>query len=98
LGKRYAGSPDYATAAVAYGVAEVLTDALAKAGAATPGTLNTAISRSDARTTVGLITFNPSTHTAITPYYISQWQGGRLVQVQPLASGATFDVPAAGLG
>jgi branched-chain amino acid transport system substrate-binding protein len=98
LGKKYAGSPDYATAAVAYGVAEVLTDALAKAGAATPGKLNTAISRSDARTTVGLIKFNPSTHTAITPYYITQWQGGRLVQVQPLASGATFDVPTAGLG
>ena len=98
LGKKYAGNPDYATAAVAYGVAEVLTDALAKAGAANPGKVNTAISRTDARTTVGLITFNPSTHTAITPYYITQWQAGKLVQVQPLASGATFDVPTAGLG
>jgi branched-chain amino acid transport system substrate-binding protein len=98
LGKKYAGSPDYATAAVAYAVAEVLTDALAKAGSTNPGKLNTAISQTDAQTTAGPIKFNQSTHTATTPSYITQWQNGKLVQVQPLASGATFDVPTAGLG
>ena len=98
LGKKYAGSPDYAAAAVAYAVAEVLTDALAKAGSANPGKLNTAISQTDAQTTAGLITFNQSTHTATTPYYVTQWQNGKLVQVQPLASGVTFGVPTAGLG
>jgi branched-chain amino acid transport system substrate-binding protein len=98
LGKKYAGSPDYAAAAVAYAVAEVLTDALAKAGNTNPGKLNTAISQTDAQTTAGLIKFNQSTHTATTPSYITQWQNGKLIQVQPLAPGATFDVPTAGLG
>jgi branched-chain amino acid transport system substrate-binding protein len=72
LGKKYAGSPGYATAAVAYAVAEVLTDALAKASSTNPGKLNTAISQTDAQTTAGLIKFNQSTHTAVTPYYITQ--------------------------
>jgi branched-chain amino acid transport system substrate-binding protein len=98
LGKKYAGSPSYAAAAVAYAVAEVLTDALAKAGSTNPGKVNTAISQTGAQTTAGLIKFNQSTHTAITPYYITQWQNGKLIQVKPLASGVTFDVPTAGLG
>jgi branched-chain amino acid transport system substrate-binding protein len=98
LGKKYAGSPDYATAAVGYAVAEVLTDALARAGSANPGKLNAAIAQTDAQTTAGLIKFNQSTHTAVTPYYVTQWQNGKLVQVSPLAAGATFDVPMAGLG
>jgi len=98
LGKKYAGNPNYAAAAVGYAVAEVLTDALAKAGSTNPGELNTAISQTDPQTTAGLIKFNQSTHTADTPYYITQWQGSKLIQVQPLSSGATFDVPAAGLG
>jgi branched-chain amino acid transport system substrate-binding protein len=98
LGKKYAGSPDYAAAAVAYAVAEVLTDALARAGSTNPGKLNAAISRTDAQTTAGLIKFSQLTHTAITPYYITQWQNGKLVQVQPLAPGVTLDVPTAGLG
>jgi branched-chain amino acid transport system substrate-binding protein len=98
LGKQYPGSANYAAAAVGYAVAEVLTDALAKAGSANPGKLNTAISQADPQTTAGLIKFNQSTHTADTPYYVTQWQGGKLIQVQPPASGVTFDVPAAGLG
>jgi branched-chain amino acid transport system substrate-binding protein len=98
LGKKYEGSPDYATAAVAYAVAEVLTGALAKAGSTNSGKLNTAISRTDTQTTAGLIKFNQSTHTATTPYYITQWRSGKLIQVQPLAHGVTFDVPTAGLG
>jgi branched-chain amino acid transport system substrate-binding protein len=98
LGKKYAGTPDYAAAAVAYAVAEVLTDALGKAGSTSPGKLNTAISRTDAHTTAGLIKFNQSTHTAITPYYITQWRGGKLVQVQPLSPGVTLKVPTVGLG
>jgi len=98
LGQKYAGSPGYAPAAVGYAVAEVLTDALAKAGAATPGKLDTAIAQADAPTTAGLIRFNATTHTAVTPYYVTQWQNGKLVQVQPPASGVSFEVPAAGLG
>jgi branched-chain amino acid transport system substrate-binding protein len=98
LGKKYAGSPGYATAAIGYAVAEVLTGALAKAGSANPGKLNTAIAQADARTAAGLIKFNLTTHTAVTPYYITQWQDGKLIQVQPLASGDTLEVPAAGLG
>jgi branched-chain amino acid transport system substrate-binding protein len=98
LGQKYAGSPDYATAAVAYAVAQVLTDALARAGSASPGRLNAAIAQTRAATVAGLITFNQSTHTATTPSSITQWQSGTLVQVQPPAAGARLDVPAAGLG
>lgn len=98
LGQKYAGNPDYATAALGYAVAEVLTGALTRADSTSPGRLNTAIARSDARTTAGLIKFSQATHTAVTPYYVNQWQDGKVVQVQPLASGDTFEVPAAGLG
>ena len=98
LGKRYAGTSNYATAAVAYAVAEVLTDAVAKAGSASPGKINTAISRTDAPTTAGPIKFDLATHTATTPCYIDQWQDGKLRQVQPLAHGVTLAVPAVGLG
>jgi branched-chain amino acid transport system substrate-binding protein len=98
LGQKYAGGPDHATAAVAYAVAQVLTDALARAGSANPGRLNTAIAQTHAPTTAGLITFNPFTHTATTPSSVAQWQGGKLVQVQPPAAGARFGAPAAGLG
>jgi branched-chain amino acid transport system substrate-binding protein len=98
LGKSYPDEQDYATAAVGYAVAQVLTDALTRSGSTSAGKLTAAISRTSARTTAGLITFSPSTHTAITPYYITQWQHGRLVQVQPPASGTALVVPAAGLG
>jgi branched-chain amino acid transport system substrate-binding protein len=72
LGRKYSGSPGYAAAAVAYAVAEVLTDALAAAGSTNPATLNAAIARTDARTTAGLVTFNQSTHTAITAYHVTR--------------------------
>jgi branched-chain amino acid transport system substrate-binding protein len=98
LGKRYAGTSNYATAAVAYAVAEVLTDAITRAGSASPGKINTAISHTDAQTTAGPIKFDLTTHTATTPCYINQWQNGEPVQVQPLARGVTLAVPAAGLG
>lgn len=86
LGKKYAGNPGYATAALGYAVAEVLTGALTSAGSTSPGKLNAAIARSDARTTAGLIKFSPATHTAVTPYYVNQWQDGKVVQVQPGAT------------
>ena len=97
LGKKYAGNPNYAAAAVAYAVAQVLTEAFAKADSTNPGKLNTAISQTDAQTTAGLIKFNQSTHTAITPCYITQWQNGKIAQVQPPASGVNFGIPTAGL-
>ena len=71
LGKKYSGSPDYAPAAVAYAVAEVLTDAIAAAGSTDPAKLNTAIAHTDARTTAGLIKFSRVTHTAITAYHVT---------------------------
>ena len=98
LAKKYAGTPDYAPAAVGYAVAQVLTDALTKAGSTNTGKLNAAIARTDAPTTAGLIKFSQFTHTATTPYYITQWQNGKLVQVQPPSPGVTLGVPTAGLG
>jgi len=98
LGKKYASSPNYPPAAVAYAVAEVLTDAISRAGSTDPNKLNAAIGQSHVQTTAGLITFSPKTHTGVTPYYISQWQSGRLVQVQPPVSGVTYQQPTEGLG
>ncbi|HUA43323.1 MAG TPA: ABC transporter substrate-binding protein [Streptosporangiaceae bacterium] len=98
LGKKYADSPDYPPAAVAYAVAEVLTDAISRAASTAPSKLNAAIGQSHVQTTAGLIAFKPSTHTGVTPYYITQWQNGKLVQVQPPVSGITFQQPTAGLG
>jgi hypothetical protein len=60
--------------------------------------LDAAISQADAQTTAGLIKFSQSTHTAVTPCYVTQWQNGKLAQVQPPAPGVTFEVPTAGLG
>jgi branched-chain amino acid transport system substrate-binding protein len=71
LGRKYSGSAGYAPAAVAYAVAEVLTDALAAAGSTNPAKLNAAIAHTDARTTAGLVTFNQFTHTAITAYHVT---------------------------
>jgi branched-chain amino acid transport system substrate-binding protein len=71
LGKKYSGSPDYAPAALAYAVAEVLTDGIAAAGGTNPAKLNTAIAHTDARTTAGQVTFNQVTHTAITTYHVT---------------------------
>jgi branched-chain amino acid transport system substrate-binding protein len=70
LGKKYSGSQDYAPAAEAYAVAEVLTDALTAAGSTNPAKLNAAIAHTDARTTAGPVTFNQLTHTAITAYHV----------------------------
>jgi branched-chain amino acid transport system substrate-binding protein len=72
LGRKYSGSPDYAPAAVGYAVAEVLTDAIARARSAKPAELNTAISQTDAQTTAGLIKFSQFTHTAITAYHVTR--------------------------
>jgi branched-chain amino acid transport system substrate-binding protein len=71
LGTQYAGSPNYATAALGYAVAEVLTAALAKANSTNPGKLNAAIARTNAPTTAGLITFDQFTHTATTAYHVT---------------------------
>jgi branched-chain amino acid transport system substrate-binding protein len=71
LGKKYSGRPGYAPAAVAYAVAEVLTDALAAAGSTNPAKLNTAIAHTAAQTTAGLIKFSQFTHTAITAYHVA---------------------------
>jgi branched-chain amino acid transport system substrate-binding protein len=97
LGKKYKGNASYASAAMGYAVAEVLTDAIAKAGSTHAAKLNGAIAQTDAQTTAGLIKFNQFTHTATTPYYVTQWQHGNLVQVQPLAPGVTLQLPTAGL-
>lgn len=97
LGKKYAGTASYPSAALGYAAAQVLSDAIAKAGSTNRAKINTAIARTDAQTTAGLIEFNQSTHTAITAYYITQWQHGKLVQVQPLAHGVTLQLPTAGL-
>jgi branched-chain amino acid transport system substrate-binding protein len=72
LGRKYADGPDYAPAAVAYAVAEVLTDALTAAGRTSPAAITSAIAHTDARTTAGLVRFNQTTHTAVIAYHVTR--------------------------
>jgi branched-chain amino acid transport system substrate-binding protein len=97
LGQRYAARPGYAVAALGYAVAQVLTDALAKAGSTSPAPLNAAIGRTDAPTTAGTVRFDQSAHTALVPCPVTQWQGATDVPVQPGAASVTLRVPVAGL-
>jgi hypothetical protein len=57
-----------------------------------------AIGQTHVQTTAGLISFNPATHTAVTPYYVTQWQHDDVVQVQPAVSASTYQQPTTGLG
>lgn len=98
LGKKYGmTSGNMAGATMAYTAATVLTQAITRAGSTDPDRLNTAIGNTDAQFPGGHITFDRSTHTATTPYYVTQWQKGVQLQVTPPLKGVTFEQPTAGL-
>lgn len=99
LGKKFGVSGgNMASAVLAYTAAEIVTDAIARSGSTDPGPLDAAIGKTSGEFPGGRIRFSPRTHTAITPYYITQWQNGRQVQVQPPLPGTRFEQPPPGLG
>lgn len=76
--------------------AEVLLDAIARAGSTDPARINTAIGQTDRSYVVGPVKFDAS-HTSRLPLAEDQWQNGRTVVVWPknLANGQfLFPVPA----
>lgn len=98
LGKKYGmTSGNMAGATMAYTAATVLTQAITRAGSTDPDQLNTAIGKTDAQFPGGHIKFDQATHTATTPYYVTQWQKGVQRQVTPPLKGVTFQQPTAGL-
>jgi branched-chain amino acid transport system substrate-binding protein len=99
LGKKFGlTSGNMGAATMAYTAAEVLTQAIAQANSTDPSKINTAISQTNGDFPGGHVQFSSTSHTSITPYYITQWQNGSTVQVYPAVSGATLAAPTAGLG
>jgi len=96
LGEKYAGTPDLGIALQAYTAADVLTDAIGRAGSTDPDEVNDAIAETDDDFPLGHIKFD-STHTATTPYLLMQWQDGKTVQVLPALSESKLQVPVRGL-
>lgn len=99
LGKTFGiDSGNMGAATMAYTAAEILAQAIGRAGSTDPDKINDAIGQTDGNFPGGHVQFSPTSHTWITPYYITQWQSGQLVQVMPPVSGVTFAHPTAGLG
>ncbi len=76
--------------------AEILLDAIARAGSTDPARVNTAIGQTNKTYVVGPVQFD-SSHTSKLPIAVDQWQNGRTVVVWPrsLANGQfLFPVPA----
>jgi branched-chain amino acid transport system substrate-binding protein len=95
LGKRLA-LVDLASAVPDYGAAQVLLDAIAKAGSTSASSINAAIGRTNANLVVGHVKFAKN-HTAVTAYAVGQWQHGKVVQVYPPVAGSKLECPMAGL-
>lgn len=88
---------DLGVAMLGYTVAAVVTDAISSANSTDPAKVNTAIGHTDTDYPAGHIQFDPKTHTAVTPYLLTQWQNGDTVTVVPAQPGVTLQVPTKGL-
>lgn len=89
--------PDQNIAALAYTVSAIVTDGIKSAGSTDPVKLNDAIGKTDADYPLGHIAFGASTHTAATPYLLTQWQKGNTVVLVPKTPGVTLQDPGKGL-
>jgi len=87
--------PDSGLAVDAYAAGQVLMNALTTAGSTDPDKLNKALAVTTFDTAVGKIKFDDK-HVWPMPEFISQWQGGKTVQMVPDA-GNHLQAPAAGL-
>ena len=85
---------DLNIAVLGYTVAAIVTDGIKTAGSTEAEKVNDAIGRTSVDYPLGKITFGPK-HTAITPYLVTQWQGGNTVQIDPAIK---IQFPAKGLG
>jgi branched-chain amino acid transport system substrate-binding protein len=98
LGVKFARrEADLGISVMGYTAANVLTDAIADAGSTDPNEIGLAIGLTKKDYPLGRISFDPITHTAITPLLLEQWQGGTLVPIGAGHSGARLQDPAQGL-
>jgi len=80
--------PDLGISVVALSAAQVLFDAITRAGSENPAKIDTALAATDKTYPIGLIKFGAN-HACQTNLYVAQWQNGTVVQLVPAASAAT---------
>lgn len=90
--------PDLGIAVVAYSAAQVLLDAIGKAGSVDPGKINDAVGATSQTFPIGPVRF-AANHTCATSLYVAQWQRGTVVQLvpRPASAAGTFEFPVPGL-
>ena len=96
LGKKFTDDPDLGEAVAAETAAQVLFDAIARAGSTDPAKIDAAIAQTDKTYTFAHIKF-ATDNAAVTPSLMTQWQNGSAVQVYPTTRDGKVQVPAAGL-
>jgi branched-chain amino acid transport system substrate-binding protein len=87
---------DLQFAVCSYTAAQIVADGIGRAGSTDPSKLNDAIGRTNKRYPFAAVKFGPA-HTAATPHLITQWTGGKTVQIIPQAGGVAPQFPAGGL-
>lgn len=88
---------DLSTVLAEYSAAEVLTDAIARAGSTDPDKINAALGKTNALYPIGQTIHFGADHTSTTLASESQWRGHAVVTVFPKVSGVTLQAPTAGL-
>lgn len=96
-GPKLGDNGDLSTVLAEYSAAEVLTDAIARAGSTDPDKINAALARTNALYPIGQTIKFGADHTASTLATESQWRGHAVVQVYPKSGTATLQAPPAGL-
>jgi branched-chain amino acid transport system substrate-binding protein len=95
LGKTITNNPDLGLAVDGMTAAQVLLDAVAKAGTTDPEKLNAAIGETDKTYAAGPVKFTDNAAGLETN--MLQWQGDNAIQVEPKTDAGALQVPVAGL-
>ncbi len=85
-----------ASAVPDFGAAQVLLQAISRAGSTSAAKVNAAIAKTNGMFAVGHVKFLKN-HTAVTRYLVGQWTHGKVVQVYPPVPGVKTECPMAGL-
>jgi branched-chain amino acid transport system substrate-binding protein len=96
LGKKFPDDLDLSLAVASETAAQVLMDAISRAGSTSPTAINTAIGQTDKTYPFAHIRFGTG-NVAVTPSLMEQWQNSKAVQVLPPSSSGKLQFPDAGL-
>jgi branched-chain amino acid transport system substrate-binding protein len=89
-------SSDISIVVAAYSAAQVVFDAIERAGSLDPEEINTALGATDETYPIGPVRFEPDHHSAVEAV-MTQWQGDSTVQVYPPVDGEKIAAPVVGL-